>query len=56
MEMPLEYKNQDSVQQALHRDSQSSQAYPSRTIVHAKHEMTEPGDHDEQESHADPQE
>ena len=52
MEMPLEYKNQDSVQQALHRDSQSSRAYPSRTIIHAKLEMTEPDDHDEQEADA----
>ena len=50
MEMSLEHKNQGSVQQALRRDSQSSQAYPSRTIVHAKLEMTEPGDQDEQEA------
>lgn len=40
MEMPLEHKNQDLVQQAMHRDSQSSQAYQSRTIVHAKLEIT----------------
>ena len=32
--------------------SQSAKAYPSRTIVHAKLEMTEPGDHDEQEADA----
>ena len=52
MGMPLEHKNQGSVQQALRRESQSSLAYPSRTIVHAKLEMTEPGDHDEQEADA----
>ena len=33
-------------------ESQSAKAYPSRTIVHAKLEMTEPGDHDEQEADA----
>ena len=33
-------------------ESQSSKAYPSRTIVHAKLEMTEPDDHDEQEADA----
>ena len=48
----MKHKNQDSVPQALDRDSQSSLAHPSRTIVHAKLEMTEPGDHDEQEADA----
>lgn len=52
MEMPLEHKNQDTMPQAFQRESQSSLAYPSRTIVHAKLEMTEPGDHDEQEADA----
>ena len=32
--------------------SDAAVAYPSRTIVHAKLEMTEPGDHDEQEADA----
>ena len=48
----MKHKNQDSVPQVLDRDSQSSLAHPSRTIVHAKLEMTEPGDHDEQEADA----
>ena len=30
----------------------AAKSYPSRTIVHAKLEMTEPGDHDEQEADA----
>ncbi len=33
-------------------ESQSAKVYPSRTIVHAKLEMTEPGDHNEQEADA----
>ena len=33
-------------------ESQSAKIYPSRTIVHAKLEMTEPGDHNEQEADA----
>ena len=33
-------------------ESQSAKAYPSRTIVHAKLELTEPGNHDEQEADA----
>ena len=32
--------------------SHGANSYPSRTIVHAKLEMTEPGDHDEQEANA----
>lgn len=32
------------------RESHATQSYPSRTIVHAKLEMTEPGDHDELEA------
>lgn len=52
MELSLEHKNQDAVQQALPRESQSSLAYPSRTIIHAKLEMTEPGDHNEREADA----
>ena len=50
MEMSLKHKNQDAVPQAFQRENQSSLIYPSRTIVHAKLEMTEPGDHDEQEA------
>ncbi len=52
MEMSLEHKNQDAVPQAFQRESQSSLIYPSRTIIHAKLERTEPGDHDEQEADA----
>lgn len=48
----LEHNNQDSVPQAFQRESQSSQAHPSRTIIHTKLEMTEPGDHDEREADA----
>lgn len=50
MEMSLKHKNQDAVPQAFQRENQSSLIYPSSTIVHAKLEMTEPGDHDEQEA------
>ena len=50
METSLEHKNQGSAQQAPRHDSRSSHAYPSRTIVRAKLEMTEPGDQDEQEA------
>lgn len=32
------------------RENHATQSYPSRTIVHAKLEMTEPGDHDELEA------
>lgn len=32
------------------RESHATQSYPSHTIVHAKLEMTEPGDHDELEA------
>lgn len=49
MEMSLEYMGNNSVQQTLYHESQSSQAYPSRTIVHAKLKMTESGDHDGQQ-------
>ena len=35
-----------------HHSMNAEQSFPSRTIVHAKLEMTEPGDHDEQEADA----
>jgi hypothetical protein len=44
--------NPTQAQQSPQHESQSVKAYPSRTIVHAKLEMTEPGDHDEQEADA----
>ena len=50
MEMSLKHKNQDAVLQAFQRESHRSLIYSSRTIIHAKLEMTEPGDHDEQET------
>ena len=50
MNTTLESKTQDSKQRASHEESQSAISYPSRTIVRAKLEMTEPGDEDEQEA------
>ena len=52
MNTTLEHKSQTANQRAQQHESQSAKAYPSRTIVHAKLEMTEPGDHDEQEADA----
>lgn len=52
MNTSFEPKSQVPTQKAPHQESQNAKAYPSRTIVHAKLEMTEPGDHDEREADA----
>ncbi len=52
MNTSLEHKTLAQTQRAQHHESQSAKAFPSRTIVHAKLEMTEPNDHDEQEADA----
>ena len=52
MNTSFEPKSQAPTQHNSKRENQNSKAYPSRTIVHAKLEMTEPGDHDEQEADA----
>lgn len=46
------HKSQEPTRQNSHHERQYTQSFPSRTIVHAKLEMTEPGDHDEQEADA----
>lgn len=45
-------QKQIPMQISVCHESQSIKDYPSRTIVHAKLEMTEPGDHDEREADA----
>lgn len=50
MHTTQQHINPTQAQQSPQHESQSVKAYPSRTIVHAKLEMTEPGDHDEQEA------
>ena len=52
MNTSFEPKSQAPTQHKSKRENQNSKAYPSRTIVHAKLEMTEPGDHDEREADA----
>lgn len=52
MNTSFEHKDSVQTQRASQHESQSTKAYPSRTIVRAKLEMTEPGDHDEQEADA----
>ena len=52
MNTSLEHKSQAPTQRTAHHENQNAKAYPSRTIVYAKLEMTEPGDHDEQEADA----
>lgn len=52
MSFSVVHQSQEPKRQKSHHESQYTQAYPSRTIVHAKLEMTEPGDHDEQEADA----
>ena len=52
MNASFEPKRQQQSQNTSRNRSQSAKAFPSRTIVHAKLEMTEPGDHDEQEADA----
>lgn len=52
MNTTLEHKSQAPNQRTQQHENQSGKAYPSRTIVHAKLEMTKPGDCDEQEADA----
>ena len=52
MNTSFEPKRQAPTQRATNHESQSAKAFPSRTIVHAKLEMTKPGDHDEREADA----
>ena len=52
MNTSFDHKDTPKNQRPSQRENQSAKAYPSRTIVHAKLEMTEPGDHDEQEADA----
>lgn len=52
MNTSFEPKSQAPTQHNSKRENQNTKAYPSRTIVHAKLEMTEPGDHDEREADA----
>ncbi len=52
MNISFDHKNPVSIQRPSQRESHSTKVFPSRTIVHAKLEMTEPGDHDEQEAEA----
>lgn len=52
MNASFEPKKQEQSRYSSRSESQSAISYPSRTIVHAKLEMTEPGDHDEQEADA----
>ena len=53
METLQQQKEQQKVSSGnLKNNSQPAVSFPSRTIVHAKLEMTEPGDHDEQEADA----
>lgn len=52
MNTSFEPKTQEPKRRASQEESQSAISYPSRTIVHAKLEMTSPGDRDEQEADA----
>lgn len=52
MNTSFDHKDAAQNQRPSQRENQSAKAYPSRTIVHAKLEMTDPGDHDEQEADA----
>ena len=52
MNTSFEPQSQTPTRRAPRQESRSAKARPSRTIVHAKLEMTEPGDHDEQEADA----
>ena len=52
MNHSFEHKEQTPKRQAPHEVLHNALAFPSRTVVHAKLEMTEPGDHDEQEADA----
>jgi len=50
--MEYTYSNQCNTNKNNNCSRLSNISYPSRTVVHAKLEMTEPGDHDEQEADA----
>ena len=52
MNASFEPKEQERSRYSHRNECQSAISSPSRTIVHAKLEMTEPGDHDEQEADA----
>ena len=52
MKGTFETKKQEQDRQAPQGESLSATTYPSQTIVHAKLEMTDPGDRDEQEADA----
>ena len=52
MNASFEPKRQEQGRYSHRNGSQSAKAFPSHTIVHAKLEMTEPGDHDEREADA----
>ncbi len=52
MNTSFDHKDAAQNQRPSQRENQSAKTHPSRTIVHAKLEMTEPGDHDEQEADA----
>lgn len=52
MNTSFEPKTLEPKRRASQEESQSAISYPSRTIVHAKLEMTSPGDRDEQEADA----
>ena len=52
MNTTFEQKRQASAHRTSRQESQHANAFPSRTFVQAKLEMTEPGDHDEREADA----
>lgn len=52
MNTSFDHKDTPKNQRHSQHESQSAKTHPSRTIVHAKLEMTDPGDHDEQEADA----
>lgn len=52
MNASFEPKKQEQSRKAPQKDSQSAVSYPSRIFVHAKLEMTSPGDRDELEADA----
>lgn len=52
MNASFEKKNKTQTGQNSHRKSNPAQSYPSRTLVQAQLEMTQPGDQNEQEANA----
>ena len=52
MSTTLQHTPPTQAHHSPNHESQGTQAYPSRTIVHAKLEITEPGDRDEREADA----